>query len=50
MNDTAVAVYHNNVPPVGRMETSMALNKYAPIQSGIMVTIHTYTGDQMTLD
>ena len=27
MNDTAVAVYHNNVPPVGRMETSMALNK-----------------------
>ena len=27
-----------------------ALNKYAPIQSGIMVTIHAYTGDQMTLD
>ena len=27
MNDTAVAVHHNNVPPVGRMETSMALNK-----------------------
>ena len=26
------------------------LNKYAPIQSGIMVTIHAYTGDQMTLD
>ena len=27
-----------------------ALNKYAPIQSGIMVTIHAFTGDQMTLD
>ena len=27
-----------------------ALNKYAAIQSGIMVTIHAYTGDQMTLD
>ena len=27
-----------------------ALNKYAPIQSGIMLTIHAYTGDQMTLD
>ena len=25
-------------------------NKFAPIQSGIMVTIHAYTGDQMTLD
>ena len=27
-----------------------ALNKYAPIQSGIMSTIHAYTGDQMLLD
>ena len=27
-----------------------ALNKYAPIQSGIMCTIHAYTGDQMILD
>jgi len=27
-----------------------ALNKYAEIQSGIMVTVHAYTGDQMTLD
>ncbi len=26
------------------------LNKYAPIQSGIMATIHAYTGDQMILD
>ena len=26
------------------------LNDYAPIQSGIMSTIHAYTGDQMTLD
>ena len=27
-----------------------ALNNYAPIQSGIMSTIHAYTGDQMILD
>ena len=27
-----------------------ALNKYAEIQSGIMSTIHAYTGDQMILD
>ena len=27
-----------------------ALNDYAPIESGIMVTIHAYTGDQMILD
>ena len=27
-----------------------ALNAYAPIQSGIMTTIHAYTGDQMILD
>ena len=26
------------------------LNKYAPIESGIMCTIHAYTGDQMLLD
>lgn len=26
------------------------LHKYAPIQSGIMATIHAYTGDQMLLD
>lgn len=26
------------------------LNKLAPIQSGIMTTVHAYTGDQMTLD
>ena len=26
------------------------LNEYAPIQSGIMATIHAYTGDQMILD
>ena len=29
---------------------AMALNDYAEIESGIMVTIHAYTGDQMTLD
>ena len=27
-----------------------ALNKLAPIESGIMSTIHAYTGDQLTLD
>ena len=27
-----------------------ALNKYAPIQSGIMTTVHSFTGDQMVLD
>ena len=26
------------------------LNKYAPIKSGIMTTVHAYTGDQMILD
>ena len=29
---------------------AQALNEYAPIQSGIMSTIHAYTGDQMILD
>ena len=27
-----------------------ALHNYAPIQSGIMTTVHAYTGDQMVLD
>ena len=27
-----------------------ALNKYAPIKSGIMTTVHAYTADQMVLD
>ncbi len=27
-----------------------ALNDYAPVQAGIMTTIHAYTGDQMVLD
>ena len=27
-----------------------ALNNYAPVQSGIMTTVHAYTGDQMVLD
>ena len=27
-----------------------ALNEYAPIQAGIMTTVHAYTGDQMVLD
>ena len=29
---------------------AQALNEYAPIQSGIMTTVHAYTGDQMVLD
>jgi glyceraldehyde 3-phosphate dehydrogenase len=29
---------------------TQALNNFAPIKSGIMCTIHSYTGDQMTLD
>ena len=29
---------------------TQALNDYAPIQSGIMTTVHAYTGDQMILD
>ena len=29
---------------------AQALNDYAPIQSGIMTTVHAYTGDQMVLD
>ena len=27
-----------------------ALNDFAPVKSGIMTTVHAYTGDQMTLD
>ena len=27
-----------------------ALNDFAPVQTGIMTTVHAYTGDQMTLD
>ena len=27
-----------------------ALNNLAPIKSGIMLTVHAYTGDQMVLD
>ena len=29
---------------------AQALNDFAPIQSGIMTTVHAYTGDQMVLD
>ena len=32
------------------MTSSKALNELCPIESGIMVTIHAYTGDQMILD
>ena len=33
-----------------KKEVGKALNDYAPIQSGIMLTVHAYTGDQMVLD
>ena len=33
-----------------RQPMAKALNDLAPIKSGIMCTIHAYTGDQMTLD
>ena len=36
--------------PNCRAPMAKALNDYAPIQSGIMSTIHAYTGDQMVLD
>ena len=34
----------------GLAPMAKALNEYAPIQSGIMTTVHAYTGDQMILD
>ena len=43
--DTIISCTTNCLAPMAD-----ALNKYAEIQSGIMVTIHAYTGDQMTLD
>lgn len=64
-NDLPTIVYNTNHETLKKEDTIIsaascttnclapmadALNKYAPIQSGIMVTIHAYTGDQMTLD
>ena len=44
-NDLKTIVYSVNEKTMAK-----ALNDYAPIQSGIMSTIHAYTGDQMILD
>jgi len=47
-NDTVISAAScttNCLAPMAK-----ALNDYAPIQSGIMSTIHAYTGDQMILD
>ena len=42
---SAASCTNNCLAPMAK-----ALNELAPIKSGIMVTIHAYTGDQMTLD
>ena len=42
---SAASCTTNGLAPMAK-----ALNDYAPIQSGIMSTIHAYTGDQMILD
>ena len=42
---SAASCTTNCLAPMAR-----ALNDYAPIQSGIMTTVHAYTGDQMVLD
>ena len=47
-NDLPTIVYNTNHKTLTPMADT--LNKYAAIQSGIMSTIHAYTGDQMILD
>ena len=42
---SAASCTTNCLAPMGN-----ALNKLAPIKSGIMLTVHAYTGDQMVLD
>ena len=64
-NDLPTIVYnvnHNTLTPADTVISAAscttnclapmtkALNDYAPIQSGIMTTVHAYTGDQMILD
>ncbi len=44
-NDLPTIVTTNCLAPMTK-----ALNDFAPIQSGIMTTVHAYTGDQMILD
>ena len=47
-NDLPTIVYSCTTNCLAPM--AAALNKLAPIESGIMSTIHAYTGDQMVLD
>ena len=51
-NDLPTIVYNVNHETLKPEDTviAKALNDLAPIESGIMCTIHAYTGDQMTLD
>ena len=64
-NDLPTIVYNVNHPTLTKEDTvisaascttnclapmAKALNDYMPIESGIMCTIHAYTGDQMILD
>ena len=52
-NDLKTIVYSVNEKTLTADDTIISadtLNKYAEIQSGIMSTIHAYTGDQMILD
>ena len=42
---SAASCTTNGLAPMAK-----ALNEYAPILSGIMTTVHAYTGDQMVLD
>ena len=54
-NDLPTIVYNVNHTTLTKEDTvisaaSCTTNCLAPIKSGIMVTIHAYTGDQMTLD
>ncbi len=52
-NDLPTIVYSVNEKTLTKdclAPMAKALNDYAPIQSGIMSTIHAYTGDQMILD
>ena len=64
-NDLPTIVYnvnHNTLKPTDTVISAAscttnclapmtkALNDFAPIQSGIMTTVHAYTGDQMILD
>ena len=47
---SAASCTTNCLAPMAKALNDYALNDYAPIQSGIMTTVHAYTGDQMILD